>query len=225
MPAPATVLQLRELLAERFPSAPARAGACLPTGIAPFDAQLRGGLSKSAITELICPGAGGAFLTVSLLRAAGRREAGAGRRVAFIDGQDCFDPQPLDNAVLSHLLWARCENAAQALRAADLLLRDGNLPLVLMDLCRNPAAELRRIPLTSWYRLQRIVEKTSTAFLAFTPCSLIGGAQVKLRLRSRFTLEALEMEEAQLWEQLEFTEAWGARNKPKAAGAGAGTVA
>jgi hypothetical protein len=164
-------------------------------------------LWKGAITECISPGAGSAFLLVSLLRAA----AAANHRVAFIDGQDCFDPQPLENAVLSHLLWARCQNAGQALRAADLLLRDGNLPLVILDLCRNPASELRRIPLTNWYRLQRIVERTSTAFLAFTPCSLIGGAQAKLILRSRFTLDALEMEESELWEQLEITEAWGSR--------------
>jgi len=207
MPVPNTIVQLRELLAERFPSAPVKPGACLPTGIAPLDTRLQGGLWKGAITELINPGSGGAFLLVSLLRAA----ASANHRVAFIDGQDCFDPQPVGNAVLSHLLWVRCQNAVQAVRAADLLLRDGNLPLVVMDLCRNPAAQLRGIPLASWYRLQRVVERTSTAFLVFTPCSLIGSAQVKLLLRSRFTLEALEMEEKQLWDRLELTDAWDSR--------------
>lgn len=203
MPSASNIVQLRELIAQRFPSVLIKSG-CLPTGIPSLDAHLQGGLGKGCITEFIHAGAGGALVLVSLLRAA----ASANRRVALIDGLDSFDPQPLEAGILSNLLWVRCQTAAQAMRAGDLLLRDGNLPLVLLDLCRNPSAQLRKIPSTNWYRLQRVVEQTSTAFVAFTPSSMIGGARRKLLLRSRFTLDAIDMDQKEILEQVEFSDAW-----------------
>ena len=51
--------------------------------------------------------------------------------------------------VLSRLLWVRCRGAAEAMKAADLILRDGNLPLVLLDLAGNPPAQFWDIPATT----------------------------------------------------------------------------
>src|SRR5206468_4710380 len=100
--------------------------------------------------------------------------------ISLIDGRDSFDPQPLGNSCLRHLLWVRCHKAFEAVKAADLLLRDGNFPLVIVDLVLNPPEELRKIPQTSWYRLQRLVEPTSAVCLVLTRHSMVSSAQLKI---------------------------------------------
>ncbi len=71
-------------------------------------------------------------------------------------------------------------------------MRDGNFPLVVLDLVLNASAELRKIPQTSWYRLQRLVEAAPTAFLVLTRESIISSAQLKLSLDNAWTLADLE---------------------------------
>jgi hypothetical protein len=109
--------------------------------------------------------------------------------LALIDGKDSFDPQPLGNNALRHLLWLRCQTTLQAIKSADLLLRDGNFPLVIIDLVLNPANEVRKIPQTSWYRLQRLVEATATTFLVLTRTNTVSSAQLKIVLENRWTLQ------------------------------------
>jgi hypothetical protein len=98
----------------------------------------------------------------------------------------------LGNSCLRHLLWARCTKPIEAIKAADLLLRDGNFPLVILDLVLNAAEELRKIPSTSWYRLQRLVEPTSTALLIVSRRSMVGSAQIKLVLENAWALPTFE---------------------------------
>jgi len=86
----------------------------------------------------------------------------------------------------------RCSKAAEAIRAADLLLRDGNFPLVMLDLVLNSTEELRKIPQTNWYRLQRLVELIPTACLMLTPYEMVASAQVKLVLENSWNLETLQ---------------------------------
>jgi hypothetical protein len=114
--------------------------------------------------------------------------------LALIDGRDSFDPQPLGNICLRNLLWVRCTQAIEAVKAADLLLRDGNFPLVILDLILAP--ELRKIPPTSWYRLQRLVEPAPTAFLILTRRSIVSSAQLKLTLENSWKLVDLERTDA-----------------------------
>lgn len=189
----AKILDLRKLLAERFPQAPAAPQGRVATGIATFDDAIGGGLPKGAITELASPrvSAGSALLIYALLQAAHQERY----FVALIDGRDSFDPQPLGNARLRHLLWVRCTRALEAVKAADLLLRDGNFPLVILDLVLNADEELRKIPQTSWYRLQRLAEPMPTAFLVLTRRSMIGSAQLKLVLENCWSLPDLQRED------------------------------
>ena len=189
-----SVLDLRKLLTERFPHAPAAAATQLVTGLAFLDEAIGGGLPKGAITELISPevSAGSASLIHALLETA-QRDC---YFLALIDGRDSFDPQPLGNACLGHLLWMRCTKALEAIKAADLLLRDGNLPLVIVDLVLNPREELRKIPQTNWYRLQRLVESTSTACLVLTRQGRVSSAQLKIVLENVWSLESFEQEDA-----------------------------
>jgi hypothetical protein len=201
------ISKLRQLLADRFPhlrrfpELPAdKRSACLPTGLPQIDRLLDGGLRKGEIIELTGagPGAGSLLMLFVVLLRAGENAQWAG----LIDGQDSFDPTPLESTVLSRLLWVRCHNATEALKAADLLIRDGNLPLVLLDLKINPAAQLRRIPATTWYRWQRIIERRSTTLLVVTPWPMVCRAKARLTLTSHFTLESLEREPEELLAEL-----------------------
>jgi nicotinic acid mononucleotide adenylyltransferase len=63
---------------------------------------------------------------------------------------------------------------------------------VVLDLVLNAADELRKIPQTSWYRLQRLVETIPTACLVLTRRSMISSAQLKLVLENGWTLPDLQ---------------------------------
>jgi hypothetical protein len=193
MPASGKIIDLRKLLAERFPHAPAAPATRLAT-LPILDDSIKGGLPRAAITELISPqtSAGSASLIHALLDAAHRDNY----FLALIDGRDSFDPWGLNTASLRHLLWVRCNKASEAIKAADLLLRDGNFPLVIVDLILNPVEELRKIPQTNWYRLQRLVELIPTACLVLTRYEMVGSAQLKLVLENSWNLETLEKQDA-----------------------------
>ena len=184
------IIHLRELLAKRFPQTCGPADQRLATGVPAIDDAIGGGLPKSAITEFTSPNlsAGSALFTHALLQEAHRRAF----FLAFIDGRDSFDPQTAAPAVLRNLLWIRCSAAADAVKAADFLLRDGNFPLVILDLVLNPAEELRKIPQSNWYRLQRLVEAAPTAFVVLTRQSIISSAQLKVSLDNAWRLSDLE---------------------------------
>jgi hypothetical protein len=189
---------LRKLLAERFPHTPGSATTRrLITGLSFLDQATGGGLPKGAITELISPraSAGSASLIHALLQSGQQNHYFVG----LIDGRDSFDPSAsgeLAKACLQHLLWVRCIKALDAIKAADLLLRDGNFPLVIVDLVLNPAADLSKIPQTSWYRLQRLVESAPTACLVVTRQGMVSSAQLKIVLENSWTLETFENENA-----------------------------
>ena len=188
------VIDLRKLLAERFPHPSSPATSVLSTGLSVLDQIAGGGLPKNAITELIAPrrSAGSASFIHSLLKTAQRNRY----FVALIDGSDSFDPSSSDDFALRHLLWIRCRKAFDAIKAADFLLRDGNFPVVIVDLVLNSADELRKIPQTSWYRLQRLAEAVPTACLVINRQSLVSSAQLKIVLENSWTLADLENENA-----------------------------
>src|SRR6266498_2271116 len=119
--------------------------------------------------------------------------------LALIDGRDSFDPSASGrrgNGCLSYLLWVRCTKALEAIKAADLLLRDGNFPLVIVDLVLNAPEELRKIPQTNWYRLQRLVEVLPTACLVLTRYDMVSSAQLKLVLENFWDIQTFENEDA-----------------------------
>jgi len=204
------IIELRQLLAERFPGTRFSVatplsdlqGPVWPTGISAIDSILAGGLPKAAITELTRTHltSGSSLLLRKLLR----QVHVTGQRVALVDGSDSFAPDCLGTEVLSRLLWVRCEKADQALKAADLLLRDGNVPLVLLDLQLNPTLQLRRVPASIWHRFQRLVETTSALLVVFTSQPMVGGARVRLSLQGRFPLPALLKTEEELLTDLRF---------------------
>jgi hypothetical protein len=208
MSASQKIVQLRELLAEKFPNAraffqgrsPARS--IWPTGISQLDQLLNGGLPKGAITEIVAENSasGSALVMLALLQQAHENN----QWLALVDAQDSFDPAPLDNALLSRLLWLRCRTIADATRATDLLLRDDNLRLTILDLRLSPPAQLRKIPGSTWFRLQRLIEHNGSSLLVLTPSANVGCAQNRLALQTRFTLDALTQTHEELFAKLEF---------------------
>jgi hypothetical protein len=182
------------------PGRPARTEQVLATGLAAVDGPLEGGLPQGALTELICaaPSCGGQLLFAHLLAAARQAQ----QRVALIDACDAFDPTSHETELYRHLVWVRCADVATALQAADIVVRDANFGLVVLDLKHADARELRRTPATIWYRLQRAVEPAALAVLVITTRPTVPSAQLRLELPQTFTLRALATERAELIAQL-----------------------
>ena len=170
------------------------------TGVPGIDFPLGGGLAKSALTEIISSGVrcGSSLVLGAMIRQAQEN----GEWMALIDGADSFDPGALRNEELSRLLWVRCSNPREALKGTDLLLHDGTIPIVVIDLIGCPIKQLRRIPSSTWHRLSRTVEGTATVCLIFTPEVMISTAEARLELQPRFRLESLETDRQTLLAQI-----------------------
>ena len=175
------------------------------TGIPELDARLGGGIPRGQLSEFVGPRSSGRLtVLISALAAATDR----GEVVALVDPLDMFDPESASagGIDLARLLWIRGEapgagrpslprehgwlQAAvdRALKALNLVLQAGGFGVVALDLAEVAPPVLRRIPFTTWLRVQRVIEGSETA------CVLIGsepmarspaGLTVALRCTSR----------------------------------------
>lgn len=135
----------------------------LPSGTGPFD-QALGGFPRGAVTEVWGPLSSGktTFFTTFVAHA-----TSSGEFCALVDAGDSFDPAIAvrAGADLKRLLWVRCRNVEQALKAVDLLVHAGGFGVIVMDLSNIPSPVVRRIPMSWWYRFRRAVEHTPTSLL------------------------------------------------------------
>jgi hypothetical protein len=208
---PESLAALRLLLTERFPQAAPRPAAVLPTGVGAIDDVTGGGLPVGGITEVVAlaPSSGGQLLISSLLAATRARRM----RAALVDARDAFDPQSHEPLLLQHLVWVRCRTLDEAMHAADILVRDANLALVMLDLRGLELRALRSVPATTWYRLQRALERTDMAMVVLTAenresgrsekretgnAGFVGSARLRLNLASAFALSAFDEEQSRL---------------------------
>jgi hypothetical protein len=172
-----------------------------PTGVPAVDAQLGGGLPVGQLSEITGPRSSGrTSLLLAVLAAATARD----ERVALIDTFDAFDPESAaaSGVDLPRMLWVRgdgCtpafpflasrQNAAdraidRALKAVTLVFQAGGFGVVVLDLADAPATALRRLPFTTWLRLQRMLEGQQTVGLVVgnTPmCRSAGGVSLVLQ--------------------------------------------
>jgi recA bacterial DNA recombination protein len=156
--------------------------AVAPSGVTPLDAQLGGGFPRGQLSELVGPrSAGRASIVLQMMAVATAR----GELVALVDALDMLDVASAAAAgvLLPQLLWVRghvvmnpgmCRDLnqralEQAIRALTLVLQAGNFGLVVFDAAEAPADAVRRLPFTTWMRLQRMIEGGQTA------CVLVGG--------------------------------------------------
>ena len=133
------------------------------SGIPEID-LLAGGLPRGGLTEICGPPCSGR--TSLLLSALAARTAQA-EVCALVDGRDGFDPHAAQAAgvQLGQLLWVRCREMEQALRATDLLLRGGGFGLIAVDLADMAPETVRGVPLNAWFRFRRAVEDTPAILL------------------------------------------------------------
>ena len=171
-------------------------GRRLPTGIEAIDSCGGGGLLCGGISEIVGegPSSGGQLILCSLLQSLRRR----GGYAALVDASDSFDPQSAGEELLENLLWVRCRSVREAFQAVDILARDKNFAIVAFDLRWGKWRELRRIALTTWYRLQRVTEQSEVPLVVFSAEPVAASAQLRLRVSGAFGIDSCEAERAAL---------------------------
>lgn len=191
--ASAVIDNLRRQLREKFPQAhatsPPAVGA--ESSEQPFDPAF---FPPGAISEVVGPGV--CLMIAGLL---GEPEACAALPdFVLVDGGDRFDPASYTAAACSRLLWVRCLTAAEMLKAADLLVRDGNVPFVLLDTCGIGRRELAVLPDSAWWRLRLAAEATSCRLVVMSAEPQVPCAAVRVALTARLGLEDLEVPRREL---------------------------
>ena len=181
-----------------------RSGSVAPFGVPTLDTRLMGGLPRGHMSELIGPvSSGRTSLALTWLGAATERGESAALIDTF-DRFDPASGA-LCGIELARLLWVRGQAITKtsgaidpawlpgaravdgpgtllertidrALKALNLVLQSGVCTAVVIDLADVPLAGLRRVPLTTWLRLQRIVEGTDTACLVMGPVPIARSA-------------------------------------------------
>ncbi len=176
--------------------------AVAPTGLSLFDARMGGGFPRGELSELVgVRSAGRTSVLLQTLAAATRR----GELVALVDALDWFDVESARAAGVdfARVLWVRgfvsahpglCRDSnqralEQAIRALALALQAGTFGIVALDVADAPADALRRLPFTTWLRLQRMVEGSETA------CVLVG-AEAMARSSAGLTVRLEEVRDA-----------------------------
>jgi hypothetical protein len=155
----------------------------LPTGLLAIDRALGGGFPRGQLSEIHGPASSGRTgISLALLAGLTRR----GALAAWVDPADRLDPESAASAGadLSRVLWLRGRDLGEALAATATLLGSGLFELVALDLEGQPERALRRLPGTSWIRLQRIVAETKAALVLLASHHVAcgpGGASLALR--------------------------------------------
>lgn len=202
MPNP-TLAKLQHQLREKFPMARHGLPVERPAAAPLFDPCHPSTFPKGGITEIIPthPATGLPLLLASLLH---HEPAGQSPPTfALIDGADSFDPASFPPADCAKLLWIRCQNPDQTLKAADLILRDGNVPRVVIDLLSLPTQEVRSIPSSAWHRLNRLIESNDSIAIVFHRYPLIPCVRLRLLVTSRFSIDHFDRGRADLLQQVQ----------------------
>lgn len=173
------------------------------TGLSELDQQLGGGFPLGQMSEIVGPRSSGrTSLLMSLLATATSR----GEMVALVDTFDLFDPESAVAAGvdLHRMLWVRGDPCApafphmagrqagadraitRALKATNLILQAGIFGMVALDLADASLQALRRVPMTTWLRFQRVLEGQEAVgvMLGSAPMSRsAGGVSISLHPR------------------------------------------
>ncbi len=197
MPAP-RIEELRRELREKFPRAH---GLRSSTEDRPEAVELSFRLESfpaGAISEVIPagPAAGLSLLVAALL--GNPPEESPHPELVLIDGADGFDPASFTGAACSRLLWVRCSSVTETLKAVDLLVRDGNVPFVLLDVCGLPRRELAEIPASSWWRLRQLAGRSGVRLVVLALFSIVPGASLRLRVSADLSLRDWDVPRAEL---------------------------
>lgn len=172
--------------------------------LAALEARLGGGWPRGQLSEIAGPASSGrTSLMCRVLAAATAR----GELVALVDTLDTFDPVSAAGAAidLQQVLWVRGRSwdsgrpasggsvvqaaLGKALKAVNLVLQSGGFGVVVLDLGSVPGRALRQVPWTTWLRLQRVLEGTTTVGLLVAPHPIArsaGGVTLALQARAKW---------------------------------------
>jgi len=204
--------RLDRTLTTALPAWEQRDESTLPTGVAALDTCVRGGLPRGQLSEIVgAASSGRTTLMLQTIAASTQR----GEIAALVDTFDRLDvASGADAGIdLARLLWVRGPSISlgagpsmllgdpegtdaainRALKAVNLVLQAGGFGCVVLDVGDAPPPALRRLPFTTWLRVQRIVEGRDTACVLVAPHALArsaGGLTLSLAGRVRWTGDA-----------------------------------
>ena len=115
---------------------------------------------------------------------------GASGRWSVVSGQR--DTRDLPATGHRPLAPASCLEAVvdRTIKALNLVLQAGGFGLVALDLAEVPLAAVRRLPFTTWLRLQRVIEGSETACVLVGPAPVArsaGGVTIALQCRDQWS--------------------------------------
>ena len=189
--------------------------ALVVTDLAALDAALQGGLPRGQLSEIAGPRSSGRTSLLLQVIAAATRRGDIAALVDTFDRLDVASADAA-GIVLDRLLWVRGQAITRmqdaglrthpdawsatpgpsglfdrtidrALKALNLVLQAGGFGVVAIDLADVPPLALKRIPYTTWLRVQRAIEGSDTACVLLTPEPLsrsAGGLTLALAGRS-----------------------------------------
>lgn len=190
----------------------------IPTDVATLDASLQGGLPRGQLSEITGPRSAGRTTLLLRLMAAATRRGDIAALVDTFDRLDVASAAAAGIA-LERLLWIRGQAITRmqdsglrehpdswgvvpgpsglfdrtidrALKALNLVLQAGGFGVVAIDLADVSPIVLKRIPFTTWLRVQRAIEGSDTACVLLVPEPLsrsAGGLTLSLTARSSWT--------------------------------------
>jgi len=195
------VENLRQQLREKFPQAHGlRVEPQMPAlERRPFCVET---FPAGALSEVVPAGpvAGVQLLVAGLL---GEPDAWSPQpELVLVDGADGFDPDSFEDAACSKLLWVRCGSALKMVKAADLLIHDGNIPFVLLDATGLDRRDLASIPASAWLRMKHAAERNGSRVVIMAAFPVVPCASLRLTLSADLSLSHFDLPRADLLERL-----------------------
>ncbi len=176
----------------------------VPFQVQTLDTYLQGGLPAGQLSEVVGPASSGRTSLVWQWMAAATRRGDTVALIDTFDRFDPASAVAC-GIVLERVLWVRGQAISKtagavdpvwlpgvrtvegpgtmvertldrALKALNLVLQSGVCPAVVIDMADVPSAALRRIPYTTWLRVQRVIEGSDTTCVLLAPESLARSA-------------------------------------------------
>jgi hypothetical protein len=193
---------LRQQLREKFPQAHGlRPG---PEISQPPAADLFGAESFpiGGISEVIPAGPGAGLMLLIAWLLGDPEESSLHPEMVLVDGADGFDPNSFTGKACSKLLWIRCIAALPMLKAVDLVVRDGNLPFVLLDTTGLSRRDLAALPASAWWRLKQSAERNGCRVVVLAHFPLVPCAALRLTLTAELSLRDFDRPREELLQRL-----------------------
>lgn len=158
-----------------------------------------------AISEVIPANAtSGILLLVAGLLGEGE-EVSPHPSMVLVDGGDSFDPASFSGMACTKLLWVRCQTALEMIKAADLLIHDGNVPFIMLDATGILRRDLATIPASAWWRMKQTAERTAARVVVLAASPLVSCTSCRLVLSSDLTLSDFSRPRGELLGRLQQT--------------------